>query len=78
MKEMRKRKYSVICILEGQVSAGSKQEARRLVEDGLFKSFDEEAAKDSNPSLSRIKVCIGGHITTTCGMNLNAWDLVEE
>ena len=74
---MRKRKYSVICILEGQVSAGSKQEARRLVEDGLFKSFDEEAAKDSNPSLSRIEVCIGGHITTTCGMNLNAWDLVE-
>jgi hypothetical protein len=75
---MRERKYSVICILEGQVTAGSKQEAQRRMEDTLYRAFDERAAKDSNPSISRIEVCIGGHITTTCGMNADAWGSVEE
>ncbi|MFA7162436.1 MAG: hypothetical protein WC083_07705 [Candidatus Methanomethylophilaceae archaeon] len=73
---MRERKYSVICILEGQVTAGSKREAQRLMEDSLYRSFDERATKDSNPSISRIEVCIGGHITTTCGMNAGAWGMV--
>jgi len=74
MKEMRERKYSVICILEGQVSAEDKRAARRIVEDALFQTFDEQAAQDGNPSLHRIEICIGGDTSTICGTNINAWD----
>ena len=66
VNKMRDRKYSVICILEGQVSAGSKQEAQRIVEDALLKAFDSEATKDSNPEISRLKICVGTGFATIC------------
>lgn len=61
--------YCVLCVLEGTVEASSEREGRRMVEDALLKVFDSEATKDSNPEMSRVKICVGNGVVTLCGWN---------
>lgn len=68
-------RYCVTCIIEGIITASSEKEGRRLLEDALLKAFDSEATKDSNPEISRLKICVGGGFVTLCGWNRNRPDL---
>lgn len=59
--------YCVLCVLKGTVEASSEREGRRMVEDALLRAFDAQATKDSNPEMSRVKICVGNEVVTLCG-----------